>query len=918
MNFKIVILFLGIFSSSVFAQNTEWPVFTSEMKPGSRWWWLGSAVDQANLTYNLESYASAGMGSVEITPIYGVQKNDANNIAFLSEDWMKMLKHTLRETKRLGMQTDMNTGTGWPFGGPEITEDLAASKLIIRKWQTEGGKILQELILPEDKSQKNASLLRVIAFQGNKVINLTKKVTSANQISWKVPAGNWEIIAAFNGKTFQKVKRAAPGGEGYVMDHLSQKAVKSYFSKFEQAFQSSGSPWPHHFFNDSYEVYGADWTVDFFEQFEKRRGYKLENHMPDFLSEKRTDITARLIADYRETISDLLLENFTQQWTSFAHKYGSKTRNQAHGSPGNLIDLYANVDVPECEGFGLSDFNIPGLRKDSLTRKNDSDLSMLKYASSAAHISGKPYTSSETFTWLTEHFRTSLSQCKPDLDLMFVSGVNHMNFHGTPYSPKEAQWPGWLFYASVNMSPTNTIWRDAPAMFQYITRCQSFLQTGMPNNDFLLYLPVYDAWYEQPGRFLQFSIHDMEKRMPEFIHAVHAIYENGFDVDYISERFILNTKVVDGKLITEGGVSYKALILPAVKILPLKVMKHLKKLAEQGATIVMLDRIPDDVPGFNQYLSAKKQLNSVKKMMKLPEIQDETQITKLGKGKFILSKNYKDALLKTGVQPEDMITRFGLHAIRRSNSDGHHYFISDLQEKQVDGWVKIAVPAQSALIFDPISGAVGKAKVRQQNGATEVYLQLKPGESRILKTFKSQDIQSPEWIYLNQEIENIRLINDWQLTFKESVPEVKDTFSLKKPVYWTDLNIQQLNILAGTGVYSSTFDLNKRQNCHYQLSLTDLRESARIYINGKEISTLWAVPFECLIDSFLQNGKNTIRIEVTNLPANRIADYDRKGVNWRIFNEINMVNIQYKKSDYSNWKVLDSGLSGEVIIWCFN
>lgn len=63
---------------------------------------------------------------------------------------------------------------------------------------------------------------------------------------------------------------------------------------------------------------------------------------------------------------------------------------------------------------------------------------MLKYASSAAHVMGKPFTSSETFTWLTEHFRTSLSQMKPDLDLMFTCGVNHMFFHGTPYSPKNA------------------------------------------------------------------------------------------------------------------------------------------------------------------------------------------------------------------------------------------------------------------------------------------------------------------------------------------------------------------------------------------------------------------------------------------------------------------------------------------------
>ncbi|MBF4212310.1 glycosyl hydrolase family 2, partial [Pseudomonas donghuensis] len=88
---------------------------------------------------------------------------------------------------------------------------------------------------------------------------------------------------------------------------------------------------------------------------------------------------------------------------------GALVRNQAHGSPANLLDLYATVDIPEIEGFGLSDFGIKGLRRDpDFTRPNFSDISMLKYASSAAHVMGKPFTSSETFTWLTEHFRTSL------------------------------------------------------------------------------------------------------------------------------------------------------------------------------------------------------------------------------------------------------------------------------------------------------------------------------------------------------------------------------------------------------------------------------------------------------------------------------------------------------------------------------
>ena len=103
---------------------------------------------------------------------------------------------------------------------------------------------------------------------------------------------------------------------------------------------------------------------------------------------------------------------------------------------------------------------------------------------------------------------------------MFVSGVNHMFFHGTPYSPQDAAWPGWLFYASINMSPTNSIWRDAPAFFEYITRCQSFLQMGQPDNDFLVYLPIYDLWDELPGRLVSFDIHKMDRYAPKFIKTM--------------------------------------------------------------------------------------------------------------------------------------------------------------------------------------------------------------------------------------------------------------------------------------------------------------------------------------------------------------------------------------------------------------
>ena len=65
----------------------------------------------------------------------------------------------------------------------------------------------------------------------------------------------------------------------------------------------------------------------------------------------------------------------------------------------------------------------------------------------------------------------------------------------------------------------------------------------------------------------------------------------------------------------------------------------------------------------------------------------------------------------------------------------------------------------------------------------------------------------------------------------------------------------------------------------------------------------------------LNEGDNSIRIEVTNLPANRIADLDRKGVEWRKFEEINVVDIKYKKTKYDNWTPMPSGLNSSVRLY---
>ena len=137
---------------------------------------------------------------------------------------------------------------------------------------------------PKEQKQRDVAYLDCLMAYGTdgKVVNLTKKVKDG-YLQWDAPAGDWQLVALFVGRTFQKVKRAAPGGEGYVMDHFSPVSVKSYFEKFDKAFKTNKVNFPRTFFNDSYEVYGSDWTHALLKEYDARRGYRLANHYPGFI-----------------------------------------------------------------------------------------------------------------------------------------------------------------------------------------------------------------------------------------------------------------------------------------------------------------------------------------------------------------------------------------------------------------------------------------------------------------------------------------------------------------------------------------------------------------------------------------------------------------------------------------------------------
>jgi len=299
------------------SQPLAWPVITREQRPWAYWWWMGSAVDKTNLTKELTRYAEAGYGGVHIIPIYGAKGWESNYIRYLSPRWMEMLDYTVREAKRLDLGVDMTTGTGWCFGGgPYVGENEGNANVVVKTYDVMGGarltnkfdaKKTQALIaFPSAKIGNRQSAI------GNELIDLTRLIQPDSSVNWTAPVAS-KIYAVSQRLNSQKVKRPAPGGEGPMLNLIYDDAMPVFLRSFTEAFDKYRGAEPRAQYHDSYE-YKSDWSLDFFAQFERRRGYKLQTELPAMFSQN-DERTARVLCDYRETVSDIMAENSLPQLT---------------------------------------------------------------------------------------------------------------------------------------------------------------------------------------------------------------------------------------------------------------------------------------------------------------------------------------------------------------------------------------------------------------------------------------------------------------------------------------------------------------------------------------------------------------------------------------------------------------------------
>jgi hypothetical protein len=862
-----------------------------DARPMMRWWWFGPAVTKPELQKELETMRGAGIGGVEIQPVYPLMLDDEakgiKNLQYLSPEFLDDVSFANKIGRSLNLRVDITLGSGWPYGGPKTTLALSAGRLRIEAVPISAATV----ILPQ--LPEGDSFVAAFAVSGTEKSFDPASAVRIDLTSGSVPPAAGSRIALFfiASHTQQQVKRPAAGAEGYVLDHFSRAAIDEHLADVATPLLNAfGNQPPYSVFSDSLEVYGADWTSNLPAEFQRRRGYDLIPHLPELLAGGTPQAEA-IRHDWGQTLSDLMRDNYLSPITRFAEAHGALFRSQTYGEPAVTLADEAVPNLPEGEGPQWNTF------------------SFTRWASSASHLYDRNVTSAETWTWLhSPAFRATPLDMKAEADRMFILGVNRLVGHGYPYSPPEAGEPGWALYAAAVFNSHNPWFPVMPDVTKYLQRVSWLLRQGKPANDVAILLPEDDAQAAfTPGHV---SVTDeMRRRIAPGLMA--AILDAGYNIDYIDAATI-------DKL---GAIPYPILILPPTDRIPLATYRKIESYATSGK-VIAIEKLPSLAPG-------------------LLEQNDSPQIEAISAklfhenghlGVYLDSVSSLPGALRSALPP-DLEARgqaAGLGFIHRKLPDSDVYFLVNTGNQPIDSSIQFRSDRSVVECWDPDSGDILQSTARI--AGVGIPLKLAPYESRVFVLKDNSDA-------------GIRTLRDTQAQFTDSAAEVLADLStgwqikfgdssapqaLPSLTSWTELPGKEY--YSGEAFYARTVSIadspqagtrifldfgagdpitdNRWPNASGMSALLDppIREAAVVFVNGQRAGALWHPPYRIDISRFIQRGENKIEVHVYNTAINLLAgqpprDYTALRAKY---------GRRFDPQDMENLKPIPSGLLGPI------
>lgn len=861
----------------------------ADARPMVRWWWFGPAVVKPEIARELDQMHGAGIGGVELAAEYPLALDDPAkgivNLRYGSPEYIDMLRFANQHATELGMRVDLTLGSGWPYGGPNIPIDLAAGKLRIVSVAlsspgsavpklAEGESFIAAFVAKGTPASWDAKTARRIA--GDVMPSEIARADGAG------PQVELFFIASHSG---QKVKRAAFGGEGYVLDHMAKPAIEHYLqTRGDGLLSGFSAKAPYAIFSDSLEVYDSDWTKDLPAEFARRRGYDLVAHLPE-LAQGGTPEAESVRHDWGLTLSDLVRDNYLRPMAEYAAAHATRFRSQTYGSPAVTLADEHIPQLPEGEG--------PQWHAFSFTR----------WASSANHVYGNNVTSAETFTWLhSPAFRATPLDMKAEADCMFIEGVNQIVGHGFPYSAPGVAEPGWSLYAASALNDHNPWWPVMHDVTTYIQRVSWALRQGEPANDVALLLPEDDAQAAfRPGHV---SVTDeMKKRITS--ELMGAILDSGYNVDYI-----------DLAAIHDRGLHYPVVVVPPTERMPLSGVKALEAYVAGGGKLIFLGQTPQHAAGLQDAGDSSAMQAAMRKLLQ--------------KSRHVESPAELKAALPSVLPPDVELGAAGgkVGFLHRHLNDAEIYFFANTTAEPVTFSTRVRSHYSTAEWWDAETGKV-------ERGEAGGSLTLAPYGSRLLVMSNGEHLAAPASMRFVAGTRPAITLNDWTIAFPGSAGSKQEpTEQHVQNTLWTDSAATRF--YSGEARYSTKFRvdsvnaLKNTERVQIQFApgnpLTNnqppnkagmrawfdppVREAAEVLVNGKHVGDLWHPPYALEITDALHEGDNTVELRVFNTAINELAgqpprDYTALKAKY---------GDRFQMQDMDNLQPVPSGIRGPVKI----
>ena len=690
-------------------------------------------------------------------------------------------------------------------------------------------------------------------------VDLTTHLQPDGILNWNVPPGTWQIFVFCSVPTAQRVNGAAAKGPQLVLDHMSSEA----FAAHAKRVGDDAIPFIGEFFGDGLRAIFCDslevrtnlyWSDDFLAEFRRRRDYDLLPYLPilkvqsygepfgefvDLPVFEMAGIGDQVRCDYRQTVSDIMIERFYAKFNKWAHNHNLLSRTQAHGAPADILRIYGETDIPETEnlyGRGGYDF--------------------LKMAASSAHVYGRAIVGSESFVWQNAVYQTTPEKMKLAADELFTAGVNAIVYHGFPYIIPELPPPGWHPFSGVNgtgayssqFNELNPFWPYFAQLNSYITRIQYISQVGTNIAATALY------WHD--------LAHGADEQPPT-PKLNQAIMDAGYNYDHINADSLLHSSVRDHMLVTTGGAHYRVLVLPPLGTIDAVLAEKLQNFATAGLPILFAGKIPLYADGLLENARKTQRVQAAMRGIRSFRnvyFSDDTEAVV--------------SMLRKAVLPNVRFHSKALPFIQKRIGSMNAFFLRNDSDTTRHVDAEFEADGQPEL-WNPWTGKTATIVSHRRRGNwVEVELDLQPLSSALIVFDPVGTAPSAMIAPAARDLKRTEEIGTggWKLVATGLLPSGKTGVIRRDLPRLIDWSLDsELRGLSGRGIYSTAFTASADVGKRLILDLGNVKYVAEIAVNGKRVATLLLRPYQTDITDFVQPGENVLEITVTNALFNSMV-----------------------------------------------